>query len=52
MGFLCQFISALGVFECALGMPVSAFIFPFFIVLGGCAMCVRRAFVFLSGFSV
>jgi hypothetical protein len=52
MGFLGQFIRVLGVFQGALGMPASALVIPFFVVLGCRAMRVRRPFVFLRCSSV
>jgi hypothetical protein len=52
MGFFRKFVGAIRVFEGTLGMPVSRFVLPFFIVLGSSAMSLRRSLVRLGGSSV
>ena len=48
VGFLCQFVSMTGVLQSPLQMPVSQFVFPFFIMFGGRPMSVRSKFVLIG----
>lgn len=48
MGFLGKFMSAIRVLQRTLGMPVPGLVIPFFVMLGGGAMGLRRPLVFLS----
>jgi len=52
VGFFGKFISALGVLQCALGMPVPGLVIAFFVMLGRRAMRVCRPFMFLGSFSM
>src|ERR1700722_3164998 len=48
VGFLCKFVSMIGVLQSPLQMPISQFVFPFFIMFGGRPMSVRSKFVLIG----
>src|SRR4029077_16254133 len=48
VGFLCNFVSVIGVLQSPLQIPVSQFVFPFFIMFGGRPMSVRSKFVLIG----
>jgi hypothetical protein len=52
MGFLCKFVSVIGIFQRSFRMSVCRRKVAFFVMFGGSAMGLRRKFVLLSRFSM
>src|ERR1700690_3378674 len=48
VGFFCKFVSVIGMLQSPLQMPVSQFVFPFFVMFGCRSMSVRRKFVLIG----
>jgi len=49
VSFHCQFVRLIRVLQCALRMPISSLVIPFFIMFGGCTVGLGRKFVLLGG---